>query len=173
VPAFVLSQIVTRAFFARQDTRTPMRYAIVSVVVNIAAGVTLFRVVGVPGIAAATSLAAWVNVMMMLSTLHRRGLYQPSARAWSKLGRILLAAVVLGAVLAFAAHSRAAIEQLVAVFRMGPLGPKEIAIVGVAALALGAYPFLLFASGGLTLTEARAALQRRRGSPPEGPADLP
>ena len=173
VPAFVLAQLTSRAFFAHQDTKTPMIYALISVVVNIAAGVTLFRVVGVPGIAAATSLAAWVNVMMMLSTLHRRGLYQPSARAWSKLARILLAAVVLGAVLAFAAHSRPAIEQLVAVFRMGPLGAKELAIVGVSALALGAYPFLLFASGGLTLTEARAALQRRRGSPPEGPADLP
>ncbi len=73
VPAFVLSQILTRAFFARQDTRTPMRYAIVSVAVNIVAGVTLFHFIGVQGIAAATSLASWVNVLMMAWTLHARG----------------------------------------------------------------------------------------------------
>jgi hypothetical protein len=37
----------------------------------------------------------------------------------------------------------------------------------------GLYPLLLFVSGGLTLTEAKAALRRRKGAPPEGPADLP
>ena len=38
VPAFVLAQITSRAFFAQQDTATPMRFALVSVAVNIAAG---------------------------------------------------------------------------------------------------------------------------------------
>jgi putative peptidoglycan lipid II flippase len=173
VPAFVLAQLTSRAFFAHQDTKTPMKYALVSVAVNIIAGVSLFWLVGVPGIAAATSLAAWVNVVMMLFTLHRQGLYQPSARALSKLTRILAASVVLGAVLAVAAHERSAIEHVLAGVRLGPFHAKEIAIMGVTALSVAAYPFLLFASGGLTLTELRTALQRRRGDPPEGPADLP
>jgi putative peptidoglycan lipid II flippase len=173
VPAFVLAQLASRAFFAHQDTRTPMRYALVSVGINIAAGVTLFHLVGVPGIAAATSLASWVNVVMMLTTLHRRGLYQPSARAWSKLARILAASVVLGAALALTAHYRPLVEQPFAAVRLGPLHAKEVAIVLVSALAAASYPFLLFASGGLTLTEMKQALRRRKGAPPEGPADLP
>jgi len=173
VPAFVLAQLTSRAFFAHQDTKTPMRYALVSVGINIATGVTLFHLVGVPGIAAATSLASWVNVVMMLATLHRRGLYQPSARAWSKLARILAASVVLGAALALTAHYRAVVEQPFAVVRLGPLHAKEVAIVLVSVLAAASYPFLLFASGGLTLTEMKQALRRRNGAPPEGPADLP
>jgi putative peptidoglycan lipid II flippase len=173
VPAFVLAQLASRAYFAHQDTKTPMRYALVSVGVNIAAGVTLFHVVGVPGIAAATSLAAWVNVVMMLATLHKRGLYQPSARAWSKLARILAASIVLGAALALAAHFRGAVEHPFAAVRLGPLGAKEVAIVLVSLAGAASYPFLLFASGGLTLTEMKQALRRRRGAPPESPADLP
>ena len=97
-------------FFARQDTRTPMNFAIVSVAVNVIAGIILFHLVGVAGIAAATSLASWVNVLLMLATLARRGAYSPSAAAWSRLARGLLASLLLGALLALAAHERPLIQ---------------------------------------------------------------
>ncbi|WP_367576001.1 murein biosynthesis integral membrane protein MurJ [Phenylobacterium montanum] len=161
VPAFVLSQIVTRAFFARQDTRTPMRYAIVSVVVNIAAGVTLFHFIGVQGIAAATSLASWVNVLMMAWTLHQRGDYSPTGRAWSKLARILAASVALGLLLGAVSHERPLVEAVIGHLPIAGRHAKEIAILAVLVLAGAAYPFLLFASGGLTLAEMRAATRRR------------
>ncbi|MDR3508395.1 MAG: murein biosynthesis integral membrane protein MurJ [Caulobacteraceae bacterium] len=169
VPAFVLSQIVTRAFFARQDTKTPMRYAIVSVVANITAGVTLFHFIGVQGIAAATSFASWLNVVMMLVTLHRRGDYRLGAEARSKLLRILAASVALGLLLAFASTYRGPVEHLFGGFHLGPLHPKELIIAGVLVVAGCAYPVLLFASGGLTLSELRAALRR----PAKGPGPVP
>ncbi len=74
-PAFVLMQIVNRAFYARQDTKTPMRVALVQVVVNVALGLLLFRLIGAPGIAAATSAASWVSVVQMIVILRRRGHY--------------------------------------------------------------------------------------------------
>ena len=163
VPALVLSQLFTRVFFASQDTRTPMRYALVSVAVNIVAGVALFYLIGVPGIAAATSLAAWANVAMLAATLMRRDLYRPSPKATSRLIRILAASVALGLLLAAASHFRGSIEAWFHWARIGPLHPKEFVILGLSALAAALYPFLLFASGGLTLTEARAALRRRKG----------
>ena len=167
VPAFVLSQIVARAFFARQDTRTPMRYAIVSVGVNIAAGVTLFQFVGVQGIAAATSLASWVNVIMMAWTLHRRGDYSPGAAAWSKLARILAASVALGLLLGALSHVRPEMQHLIARLPLFARHAKEVAILVVMVLAAGAYPLLLFASGGLTLAEVRAAVRRPAKVAPE------
>lgn len=173
VPAFVLAQLFSRAFFARQDTKTPMRFGLIQVGVNIALGLVLFRVYGVAGIAAAMATAWWLNVIMMAVSLARRGDYRPSARAVSKLLRILAASVALGALLGAVSHWRAPIEAVLGHASLGPLHGKELAIVLTFAAAVGAYPLLLFASGGLTLTEARAALRRRRGSPPEGPADLP
>ncbi|MFI4936261.1 MAG: lipid II flippase MurJ, partial [Caulobacterales bacterium] len=163
VPAFVLAQITNRAFFAQQDTRTPMQIALVSVAVNIVLGVTLIRLVGVAGIAAATSAAWWLNVILMAAMLARRGIYAPSAAAWSHLLRVLAASVALGLLLAGAEHWRALIEAPLHGVRLGPLHAKEIAIVGVSLAALALYPALLFASGGLTLGDLRAALRRRNG----------
>lgn len=173
VPAFVLSQLVSRVFFASQDTRTPMRYSLISIAVNIAAGVTLFKLVGVSGIAAATSLASWVNVLMMVATLARRGLYRPSAKTANRLLRILAASVGIGLLAALASHYREAIQAALAWARVGPLGPKEFAVVLVSLGVAALYPATLFASGGLTLTEARSALRRRKGEAaapvPSGP----
>jgi putative peptidoglycan lipid II flippase len=163
VPAFVLSQLFNRVFFASQDTKTPMRFTLIAAAVNIGAGVTLFHVVGVAGIAAATSLAAWVNVLMMLTSLHQRGLYEPSAKTISRLIRVVIASAVLGGLLALASHERAVLEAPLHGLRLGPLGPKELVIVTLSALAGTAFPFLLLASGGLTLNEIKGALRRRPG----------
>lgn len=162
VPAFVLTRILAPAFFARQDTRAPMRFALVSVAINIVLGIILFRVIGVPGVAAATSIAAWVNVLLMLATLARRKTYTPSAQAWSRLARIALATAVLGIVLASASHYRSHVEALFGGFHIGrALGPKEFAIV-LTTLAGGLlYPVVLFALGGVTRAELRSALRRQ------------
>ena len=173
VPAFVLSQIFSRVFFASQDTRTPMRYALVSVATNVIAGVALFLSVGVAGIAAATSLAAWVNVVMMATTLARRGLYRTSPVALSRLFRILAASIALGLLAGAASYYRDILQGVLGSIRLGPLGPKEFGVVLVSLAIVMLYPILLFASGGLTLTQAREALRRRRDEPahdlPDGP----
>jgi len=161
VPAFVLAQITSRAFFAQQDTKTPMQIALVSVAINVVLGVTLFHYFGVAGIAAATSGAWWINVVMMAVTLARRGIYAPSPAAWSRLARVLAASVALGLLLAAASHWRPLIEAPIGAHHLGPLHAKEIAVAGVAILAALVYPVLLFASGGLTLAELRGALRRR------------
>ena len=166
VPAFVLAQLSSRAFFAHQDTKTPMRFALISVAVNIGAGVTLFQVIGVTGIALATSLAAWVNVGQMFVALWRRKMYQPSARTWARLGRIVMANLALAVILGAAAHFRGAIETLFAGFHVGrALGAKEAALVLVVVGGAALYPPLLFAFGGVKLAEVRAALRRQPRTP--------
>jgi putative peptidoglycan lipid II flippase len=162
VPAFVTAQLLNRAFFARQDTKTPMRLGLISVAVNVAVGISLFYFIGVPGVAAATTVAWWTNVVMMTVTLVRRSHYRPASQTVARLIRILLANLVLAALLLAAGHWRPQIEGLLGGFHLSKLGPKEIAVVLVAVLAAGIYPLLLFASGGMTIAEARGALTRRR-----------
>ena len=166
-PAFVLSQLYSRAFFARQDTRSPMRFALISVAVNIVVGVTLVRLIGFQGIAAATAMAAWLNVGQMAFALAGRGDYRPSARAWSRIVRIGLSSLALGALLALAAHFRAQIEAPFSGFHLGHhlAGPKEAAIALTVLVGGALYPPLLFAFGGLRLSEVRAALRRTPRTP--------
>jgi len=168
VPAFVLLRILQPAFFARQDTKTPMRLSLISVGVNIALGVALFYWIGPPGIAAATSVAAWITVIQMMVTLARRDTYRPSARAWFKIGRVAASSVVLGLALAAAAHYRAPIEAPLAFTGHA----KEFAVLGLCVAGAVAYPILLFALGGVTPAEAKAALRRRKGDPKPTAGDL-
>ena len=159
-PAFVLMQIINRAFYARQDTKTPMRYALLQVAVNIGLGVGLFMVIGYQGIAAATSTASWLSVVLMLGVLARRGHYRISAHAIARIGRITAASVILGLILAFASHERSAIEHALRFLARGPLKPKEPAIAITCALALPLYGALLFLLGGVKPSELKRALRR-------------
>lgn len=161
VPAFVLTRLFTPAFFARQDTRTPMTFALVSIAVNIVAGVTLYRLVGFWGIAAATSFASWLNVVLLAGTLARRGAYAPSPKAWSRISRGLAASLILGAALAAASHYRAHIQHLFGHFHIGhAVGAKELAIFVVVLAGAALYLPLLLAFGGVSRAEVRAALRR-------------
>jgi putative peptidoglycan lipid II flippase len=151
-PAFVLTRILAPAFFARRDTKGPMRFALISVAVNIVLGVALFRIVGFQGIAVATSVAAWLNVFQMTIALRKRGDYRPSARALGRLVKIMIATLALGVVLAFASALRPVYEPI--------LLRKEFAIAAVVALAVPFYFGLLILLRAVTPGELKAALRR-------------
>ncbi len=99
LPAFTLSKIFQPGFFAREDTRTPMIFAIVAVVVNIAASLVLSRYMGHVGIAVATSIAAWVNALLLIVTAIRRGDYAGDQRFMKRMPRMVLSVVAMGLVL--------------------------------------------------------------------------
>ena len=63
--------VLARAFYARQDTRTPVIAAIVAVVVNCGLGVVFVGPFGLPGLAAAIAIAAWVEAAILLVLLER------------------------------------------------------------------------------------------------------
>ena len=173
LPAFVLVKILQPAFFARHDTRTPMRFSLISVGVNVVLGVALFYTLGFQGIAVATSVATWITVVQMAVTLARQDAYRPSARAWSKMSRVLAASLVLGLGLAVAGHFRSALEAPLAHVGFAGLHAKEISVLLLSAAGLAAYPVLLFAFGGVTPTELRQAFRRRKGDPAPAVQDLP
>jgi putative peptidoglycan lipid II flippase len=171
VPAFVLAKIYAPAFFAREDTKAPMRYAITSMVINIVLGAAIFfslRSMGLPGfqgLAIATSAAAWVNVLLMIRSLVARGAYKPTPAAFARLLRICLASAVLFAVLWYGGVEREALESA--------LGSKEAAI---ALLILGGgifYFTIAFLVRAVTISEVRSALRRERGPANGGGGGLP
>jgi putative peptidoglycan lipid II flippase len=153
VPAFVLIRILAPAFFARQDTKSPMRFALISVAANIAFGITLFHLVGFQGIAAATAIASWLNVVLMISTLMRRGFYNPTPATLTRLAKLLAASIALGLMMGAASTFRPLYEHQI-------FHRKEVSVVVVSGLALGAYAVLLLIFRAVTPAEVRAALKR-------------
>ncbi len=164
VPAFVLIRILSPAFFARRDTRTPMRFALVSVAVNAALAIGLFNLgMGVAGIAAAVSASAWVNALLLGGRLWRRDLYRPSTAAISRLARILLAAAGLGAVVAAASWGRPLYETPIIDLLAGlglDHGGKELSLVLVTGIGGLVYVALAFITRAVTVAEVKGLLRR-------------
>ena len=95
LPAFVMLKILTPAFFAREDTKTPMIYAGLSAFINVTLGVYLFFAIGFYGLALATSVAAWVNVVCLTWLLLKDQSFTPDTRLLSRLPRIVLASAAM------------------------------------------------------------------------------
>jgi putative peptidoglycan lipid II flippase len=99
LPAFVLNKVFSPAFFARENTWTPLKFAGFSVAVNVAASFILFQFIGFPGIAWGTTIAAWTNTVQLGHRLWRRGHFTPDAQLKRRLPLTLLASAGMGAVL--------------------------------------------------------------------------
>jgi len=99
LPSYILVKVLTPGFYARQDTRTPVRYAMLSMLVNLALNLALILPLRHMGPPLATAIASTVNVAMLYITLTRRGHFAPDARLRRRAPRLALAALAMGAVL--------------------------------------------------------------------------
>ncbi|HET9047671.1 MAG TPA: murein biosynthesis integral membrane protein MurJ [Chiayiivirga sp.] len=98
IPAFMLTKVLAPAFYARQDTKTPMRAAIITIVVNISLMALIvtplwrYDVVGAhAGIALATALAGMTNATLLWRYLRKQGAWQPEAGWAQAMTRLALA----------------------------------------------------------------------------------
>ena len=158
LPAFVLIKVFSPAFFAREDTQTPMRYAATSVIINIALAMALFPFIKHVDIALATTVASWVNVLLLGRALHARGYWRADAQARRNLPLMLLAALAMALALLAANHyllsSGLFAPQVSTWHRVGLLAGLVLA---GAALYLG----LSFKLGVMSRAMLRRALSRR------------
>ncbi|MBN9315784.1 MAG: murein biosynthesis integral membrane protein MurJ [Devosia sp.] len=99
LPAFVLIRVLQPGFFSRKDTSTPTWFAAVSLVINIALSLALFGSLKHVGIALATSISAWVNVLLLAVFLARRGHFAMTSTEWRQQGLIALLTLVMAAAL--------------------------------------------------------------------------
>lgn len=105
LPAFVLIKVFQPAFFAREDTYTPMRYAVWNMVLNVAGSVILFflfRELGLMphvGIAIATSLSGWANAYFLWAALREREYFRSDERLRRNILSIAICSLVAGAII--------------------------------------------------------------------------
>jgi putative peptidoglycan lipid II flippase len=98
LPSYVQVKVLTPGFYARQDTRTPVRYAVVSMVVNLVLNLALIVPLEHMGPPLATAIASTANVWLLYATLRKRGHFMPDARLKRRWWRLALAALAMGAV---------------------------------------------------------------------------
>ena len=149
LPSFVMIKVFSPAYFAREDTKTPMRYATISLTANTLGSIGLFflfRHLGLMphlGIALATTLGGWLNAGLLYGTLVRRGAFVADARIKRAVPRILLASLVMGGALyalapVLAPWLSAPTPVVLRFAALGALVGGGLLIYAVAALVLGA-----------------------------------
>jgi putative peptidoglycan lipid II flippase len=92
-------KILAPAFYARQDMKTPVKIAFLTVVVTQVLAVAMMFRIGHAGLTLATSLGASLNATLLYVTMRRRGIYVPQPGWALFLGRIAVALAALGGVL--------------------------------------------------------------------------
>jgi putative peptidoglycan lipid II flippase len=162
VPAFILVKVLTPPFFAREDTRRPMMFAIASVGVTVSMGTALFIWLseigsdGVMGLAIATSLSAWFNVGLLVSALARERVWRPGRDFLIRLSKVMASSAVMGAALILCSINYAWLSEV--------FGYKEVAVVVICGLGGLIYGSTVILFGGVTMIELWQVL--KRDSPP-------
>jgi putative peptidoglycan lipid II flippase len=101
LPAYVLIKVLTPAFFSRKDTRTPVYAAAIVLGFFITFNIVMIERLGIVGIASATAVGAWLNVVMLYTILQRRGHYRLNAGLVGRLFGQLLATAAMVVALYF------------------------------------------------------------------------
>ncbi|HLI21544.1 MAG TPA: murein biosynthesis integral membrane protein MurJ [Stellaceae bacterium] len=142
LPAFVLIKVMTPGFFARHDTATPVKVAFAAMGTNLVLTVLLGLVLPFHhvGVAAATSIAGWVNALSLMVLLHRRGHFTLDARSKRVMPRILAASLGMGALLW-------AMNLACAPLYAGAFVARTLALTVVIAVAVAAYFILAMLFG--------------------------
>ena len=141
LPAYVLIKVLAPGFYAREDTRTPVKIAVVCVVANTAIALLLLRPFAHVGIAFATAASAWINTAALTVILHRRGFFVPDAGLRRRVPRMVVASAVMAATLWLALmplHPWLAGDSIHRVAGLVVLVALGLAVFGAAALLLGA-----------------------------------
>jgi putative peptidoglycan lipid II flippase len=155
LPAFVLHKVFQPLYYAREDTRSPFRFAVWSMIVNAAIAVGLLPLIGFAAAALATTISGWIMVLQLwLGTRKMGDEARFDDRFRARLPRILLASAIMGGAL------------WVGMILLGPMlgsrGWRFAALGLLVALGMGTYALSALALGAMRLSDLKAALRRQR-----------
>ena len=138
---FVLIRSAVATFYARKDTATPVKAALTGVAVNVALKIALVGSLAQIGLALATAVGAWVNLLLVVLFAVRRGYLAFDHAFQLAIGKFVLAGLILGTALWFTARwAVLALSGMAALRDEAALG----ILIVVGAVVYGASVLLLF-----------------------------
>ncbi|MDY0242080.1 MAG: murein biosynthesis integral membrane protein MurJ [Rhodospirillaceae bacterium] len=156
LPAYVLIKALTPGFFARHDTRTPVRVAGLCMAANVALNLILMERMGYLGMALSTALSAWLNVVLLVIMLRRRGYLITDRRLKKRIARMVPACMIMAVILAALAW------RLDPWFAQGGLRFLALAILVVAGIV--SYGATALATQATSLAELKDVFRRSSGT---------
>lgn len=158
LPSYVIVKALAPNFFARGDTRTPVKYSIVVLFTNLFFCIALMKPFGHVGVASATSIASFVSLYQYMRGLKKRGYWSYSAELNSKVIRICLSSAVMGAAI-YAAQW--AITLLLGNWLLGPYTIKILLLGGLCILGVATFCIMAKLTGILCITDVLKMLSSK------------
>jgi putative peptidoglycan lipid II flippase len=155
LPAYVLVKVLTPGFYARRDTATPVKVALVVLVANVILNFALIPTFGIGGLAAAVALSSWLNCTILYVLLHRRGHFRVEKWLASRLARQLLAAAAMVVALF-------AIRSALSGWFVGSLTHRLAGVIAIVGGGMIVYFPLVWVLGGTDREELKLLLSRKR-----------
>jgi putative peptidoglycan lipid II flippase len=153
LPAFVMQKVISPLYYAREDTRSPFRFAVHAMIVNAVIALGLAPFIGFIAAALGTTVAGWVMLWQLRRGTRPMGeVAAADARLRRAVPRIALACVVMGAALLVG------LWLLAPLFEAGAL--RYLALALLVGIGMASYAVAVVATGGLRLADLRAALRR-------------
>ncbi|WP_395328714.1 murein biosynthesis integral membrane protein MurJ [Novosphingobium sp. BL-8H] len=156
LPSYILVKVLTPGFYARQDTKTPVRYAMISMAANLLLNLALIAPLQHMGPPLATAIASTINVGMLYWTLVKRGHFQVDARLKRRAPRLALAAIAMGVVLWFG-------EDLLTPYLHGSWLVRGLALATLVSAGGVVYALATLVTGAFTRDDL-ALLRRRKAA---------
>ena len=96
--SFMVIKVLAPGYYARQDTKTPVKIGIKAMIANMAFNLMLAPFLGYVGLALATSMSATLNAFLLYRGLKEQGVYQLSTKTLLFILRLVIAALLMAAV---------------------------------------------------------------------------
>jgi len=155
LPAYILVKVLTPGYYARHDTRTPMRFAMISIAMNLVLNLALIMPLKHVGPPLATALASTVNVWMLYHTLKKRGHFEADARLRRRVPRLALASILMGAALFW-------IAPAIAPYLTGSILHRAGGLVVLVGAGGAVYAVACFLTGAFVLGDLKLLMRRTR-----------
>ena len=154
LPAFVLIKVLTPAFFARGDTKTPVKIAVLCMVINILLSLYLMQEYAHYGLAVATSISAWVNVMLLYGMMRFKRFDGFTSGTVIQILKIILCSAVMGVVLL-------GLKAYMGDMAIQESNEKILSLIGLVIVGKLVYFICILLTGTLTTKQIKHTLTRR------------
>ncbi len=154
VPAYVASKVQSTAYYAKHDTKTPVRMAVICALTNIGLALILIQFMGVAGIALSTGICGWLQFFLMMHGLKDNETTKVSARFIYSLPRIIVSCCAMIAVLVI-------VSYFLYGYFDGTKIEKILSLIALVASGLATYFSAIFMSGAIKFKDLKSLFVRK------------